>query len=274
LVEGCARRRGSRCAPPAEDLGRGARRISGTQCALARSFSPAPSGPSPRSRSFPPGRRWTGPLGELEEETGALVAVSSDRTLTLVDLDARTSRSRRLPELAPGDPPLRLARRGDLLVFHGTAPGGGRAGHVPLAADGDLLAWCERDCRAVSVTDVAVGLEQRVELPEGTRAREHAGALSRGGRFLAHSLLLAGDVDGAGDVLVVELATGEQRLVAGGVGRVPDKLSWTAGGERLFFHVPGCDLLAYRPWEPDARRVLVDLGGPVYGFAVLERPRP
>jgi hypothetical protein len=301
----------------------------------------------------------------LQEQTGALLAVTSDMTLSLVDIDAQRVERRQLEQLAPGDPPLRLAAQGERLVFYGHGPAAGRAVHVldpaseepprllamalfflpaadeghlwlvragedgleaaemdlagavrvewtplpydavvaavrsglafqdeearllvwdprtrapvirldgtfPLASEGDLLAWCDADCRRVAVTDVGAGLEQAVELPPGAAARGYVGAFSPGGRLLALPLQDAEDPDAGRGVLVVEPATGTRQLVAERKGEPPRKLGWTPDGERLLFHVPRHGLHSYRPHEAQARRVPLRVPGPVYRFAVLQ----
>jgi hypothetical protein len=45
--------------------------------------------------------------------------LAGDGELTVVDVDAGLAERRRLPELAPGDPPHRIVRCGDRLVFYG-----------------------------------------------------------------------------------------------------------------------------------------------------------
>jgi|GEM_PF-1992583 len=55
----------------------------------------------------------------LDKPTDSRVYFSTDQHLTVVEVDARTVVSHQMPELAPGDPPYRLVRRGDRLVFYG-----------------------------------------------------------------------------------------------------------------------------------------------------------
>ena len=58
-------------------------------------------------------------LPALTELTNSFVYLSDDSALVVVNIDAGTASSHRLEELAPGDPPYRLVRRGDLLAFYG-----------------------------------------------------------------------------------------------------------------------------------------------------------
>lgn len=55
----------------------------------------------------------------LERETGSRVYFTTDNRLTEVDVDAASVVVHRVPELAPGDPPVRLVRRGETLAFYG-----------------------------------------------------------------------------------------------------------------------------------------------------------
>ena len=57
----------------------------------------------------------------LIRHTGAIVFISQDRQLSVVDVDAATVDSYPLSLLAPGDPTVRLVRRGDLLVAWGSS---------------------------------------------------------------------------------------------------------------------------------------------------------
>ena len=57
----------------------------------------------------------------LTQATGATVYVSQDRLLSRIDVDAATVDSYPLSQLAPGDPPVRLVRRGDLLAAWGSS---------------------------------------------------------------------------------------------------------------------------------------------------------
>ena len=59
----------------------------------------------------------------LTQATGATVYVSQDSELSSVDVDAATVDSYPLSQLAPGDPPVRLVRRGDLLAAWGRSDG-------------------------------------------------------------------------------------------------------------------------------------------------------
>lgn len=53
---------------------------------------------------------------------GKYLYLAGDHHLTIVDVDASRSWTAKRPRLAPGDPPLRILRRGDRLVYYG--PGG------------------------------------------------------------------------------------------------------------------------------------------------------
>lgn len=55
----------------------------------------------------------------LGEPTDSFVYLSTDNRLTIVDVDSGEATVHRLPELAPGDPPYRLIRRGNRLVLYG-----------------------------------------------------------------------------------------------------------------------------------------------------------
>jgi hypothetical protein len=55
----------------------------------------------------------------LTEQTGVFVYLTTDDTLTMVDVDSAVATVHGIPELAPGDPPYRIVSRGDRLVFYG-----------------------------------------------------------------------------------------------------------------------------------------------------------
>ena len=57
--------------------------------------------------------------GESRADDGVSLYLAGDGELTVVDVDAGTSRVLSVPELAPGDPPYRIVRAGDKLVVHG-----------------------------------------------------------------------------------------------------------------------------------------------------------
>ncbi|MBA2724981.1 MAG: hypothetical protein H0U53_03230, partial [Actinobacteria bacterium] len=59
------------------------------------------------------------PPQPLDVATGSHVYLSNGFELTVVDVDAATVTVHKFSELAPGDPPYRLVRRGDQLVFYG-----------------------------------------------------------------------------------------------------------------------------------------------------------
>lgn len=60
----------------------------------------------------------------LDQPTGIRVYFSTDNRLTEVDIDSASATVHDLPELAPGDPLYRMARRGEHFVFYGeTATG-------------------------------------------------------------------------------------------------------------------------------------------------------
>ena len=60
----------------------------------------------------------------LEEDTGATVVLTTDGEIHVLDVDARRVETLALPQLSGGDPPLRLAGRGDRFVFWGVDAGG------------------------------------------------------------------------------------------------------------------------------------------------------
>jgi hypothetical protein len=51
-------------------------------------------------------------------EDGLRLYLAGDGELTVVDVDAGTARVSSVPELSPGDPPYRIVRAGDKLVFY------------------------------------------------------------------------------------------------------------------------------------------------------------
>jgi hypothetical protein len=55
----------------------------------------------------------------LTEQTDSFVYLTTDNTLTVVDLDSAVVTVHEIPELAPGDPPYRIVSRGERLVFYG-----------------------------------------------------------------------------------------------------------------------------------------------------------
>lgn len=59
------------------------------------------------------------PLPLLTEQTDSFVYLTTDNTLTIVDVDSAVVSVHGIPELAPGDPPHRIVSRGDQLVFYG-----------------------------------------------------------------------------------------------------------------------------------------------------------
>lgn len=58
-------------------------------------------------------------LPQLAEQTDSFVYLTTDNTLTIVDVDSAVVSVHGIPELAPGDPPHRIVSRGDRLVFYG-----------------------------------------------------------------------------------------------------------------------------------------------------------
>ena len=73
------------------------------------------AGDEPPSR---PGESFALPEPASGDE-GTRLFLAGIGEITVVDVDAGTSRVVRLPELAPGDPPYLIARRGKKLVFYG-----------------------------------------------------------------------------------------------------------------------------------------------------------
>ncbi|MDQ3538849.1 MAG: hypothetical protein M3415_08655 [Actinomycetota bacterium] len=315
----------------------------------------------------------SGGLPVLWKPTGTRLWLTSDATLTMVDVDAGRDTTVELDELAADDSPYRLEARGQTLVFHGDqgtyaqraelgaeprllgrssyflpsshpqrvwlvtwrkeptgrlaavqevtaggtptsaavlSPQGGRPsmaldsglvlrtprglqvwdpaagrfvpvsgqftrtgeasstlpGRFPVAASGNLLAWCRLHCLTLRLADLGTG-ERFVGAPAGTNGFGGSrGAFSPDGRWLA---LPAVPADGLADsdiaLALVDVAAGTASLVPGG-GMHGERLAWSPSGDWVFFQPRAGELAAYRPGDGSAMAVPVEVGG-FFGIA-------
>ncbi|MEX1133402.1 MAG: hypothetical protein WED83_01000 [Acidimicrobiia bacterium] len=81
--------------------------------------SAAPMLPSDQTSSTTGTTLESSSLPLLTEQTGSFVYLTTDQTLTVVDVDSAVVTVHGMSELAPGDPPYRIVSRGDRLVFYG-----------------------------------------------------------------------------------------------------------------------------------------------------------
>jgi hypothetical protein len=220
-----------------------------------------------------PDRVWLAQLDPASPETVRALA-----GLREVSVDGRVTVRRvrppegRWPMAAVGDVLVFEDRRGGLELWDRAARQVTR--RLPGAwlgpSQGDLLAWCKDDGRTLHVTNVRTGDDRAVVPPQDFSAFDcSSGAFSPDGASLAIPVLVAGFE--AGRLLaLVDLESGSAEAIdASGVAAGYVYVAWSSGGDRVF--MSGGDgrtreLLQYRPGEPEAVRVPVDVGD-FYGLA-------
>jgi hypothetical protein len=289
----------------------------------------------------------------LEQPPSGSVRVfaTTDDALLTVTLGEHQVQRRTVPELAPGDPPFRLAARGGRLVFYGEDSGntyvldpdwpgprllgaslyfvpsahpdrvwlveglstagvdsvrevtvdgtvtvpeasapigtpllgvdGGLVlqtdqgldvwdsasgevvrrlpGLFPVAATGNVVAWCDRLCTELHLTDVRSGDDVVVERPAGAGPFSGFGSFSPNGETLA----VRAEQDG---LVLVDTASGEASVVQGG--DADFEMAWTPTGDRLLFSLPDGRLFYVLAGSNTALPTGAHLGQ-VYGLAAL-----
>lgn len=139
-------------------------------------------------------------------------------------------------------------------------------GSFPIAAAGNILAWCARPCRSLHVTDVATGEDQEVLAPDGTTFLGYEGAFSPDGRTIAVPLIAAGR-DGSSTVALVDAEDGDVRTIPGARLSELGHLAWARSGDRLFFEMGEGQLGTFRLGSPTAQRLRANVP-PSNGLAV------
>jgi hypothetical protein len=133
-------------------------------------------------------------------------------------------------------------------------------GTFPVAAHGDLVAWCDSPCDELRLTDVRAGAETVVPRPEGVgEFHGFGGAFSPDGRTLAVG------VGGTGLVLV-DVASAEARPIRGAL--LDFELTWTPSGDRLLFSARDGLIFSVPATGSTATPTGADVGQ-VYGLAAL-----
>jgi hypothetical protein len=142
------------------------------------------------------------------------------------------------------------------------------AGVFPMGSDGRSFAWCNQDCRRLSITDPAAGTTRLLaEVPEGVEFAGYRGQLSPDGRYLA-SPLCATDTQRCA-LVVIDLDRDLATTIADGwlpAGALP---AWSPDSRRVFVPLEDGRLATYRPGTPEATIVQVEPIAAPYGFGVL-----
>jgi hypothetical protein len=224
--------------------------------------------------SAQPDRVWLAYLDpESPETVRALAGVSEVSVDGRVTVPLVQPPQGRWPVAAVGDDLVFESRRGGLELWNPTA----RAftGRLPGAAlgpsQGDLLAWCRDEGRTLHVTDARAGSDRPVTPPEGFAAFDCAsGAFSPDGATLALPVTRSVELGVSRSLALVDVEEGVATAVPGSTVQ-PDYVfvAWSQGSDRVFLSGGPADdrqLLEYRPGEPGARRVPVDVGD-FYGMA-------
>jgi len=133
-------------------------------------------------------------------------------------------------------------------------------GRFPVAATGNLLAWCRLHCLTLRLADLDTG-ERFVGAPAGTDGFGGSpGAFSPDGRWLALPVTAAdGRADSDIALALVDVAAGTASLVPGG-GMFSERLVWSPSGDWVFFERRPGRLAAFRPGDGSARAIPVDVG--------------
>ena len=224
--------------------------------------------------SAEPDRVWLAVLDPASPETvralAAVREVSVDGRVTFPDVHPPGGR---WPVAAVGDALVFEDRRGGLELWDPAT--GEYTRRLPGASlgpsQGELLAWCERDGRALHVTDVGTGDDHTVAPPKGFVAFDcWRGTFSPDTTSLAVPVVIADGYDAARSLALVDLARGVAQAVGGSA--VEDGyvfLAWSSGGDRVFMSGGAGherELLQYRLGEPRAVRLPVEVRD-FYGMA-------
>jgi hypothetical protein len=222
-----------------------------------------------------PDRVWLTELDPASPETERALAavreVSVDGHLTFPGVRPPGGR---WPDAAVGDTLVLEDGKGGLELWNPAT--GAFTRRLPDAevgpAQGDLLAWCERDGGILHVIDVESGRDRAVEPPPAFAAFDcWSGAFSPDGSTLAVAVVLEDAASDAERTLaLVDLDDGEATPVEGSsVHPHYGFVAWSAGGDRVFMSGGGPDdrrLLQYRLGEPGAVRIPVTVRD-FYGMA-------
>ena len=222
-----------------------------------------------------PDRVWLAELDPTSPETErALAAVremSVDGHLTFPGVRPPGGR---WPDAAVGDTLVLEDGKGGLELWNPAT--GAFTRRLPDAAvgpaQGDLLAWCERDGRILHVIDVESGHDRAVEPPVEFAAFDcWSGAFSPDGATLAVAVVLEDAAPEAERTLaLVDLDDGEATPVEGSsVHPYYGFVAWSAEGDRVFMSGGGpADrrLIQYRLGEPSAESIPVRVRD-FYGMA-------
>jgi hypothetical protein len=214
-----------------------------------------------------PDRIWVGILDptspETERRLKAVREVTVDGRVTVADV--------RPPE---GRWPVAATR--SALAFQSEGSGPGRLelwdprtgkllrrlpGDYPVAAHGDVLAWCRQSCARLQVTNVATGQQVQVRPPPGaTGFAPEEGVFSPDGKLLAVPVRTGP----TWQLALVDVDTGTATRITGAA--VPQDavfVDWSASGETVFLaggRQREQRIFEYRLGTAGARRLPVEVG--------------
>lgn len=131
-------------------------------------------------------------------------------------------------------------------------------GPFPADTHGDLVAWCDQNCKGgLHLTDIGSGEDVVIEADQSFRFEEtYDGAFSPDGSLLA--LPVAADNSfHARQVAVINVQEGTARLIENLIIHGP--MAWASSGNRLFIDVGEGKIAVYDAVSGDLREILVDV---------------
>lgn len=142
-------------------------------------------------------------------------------------------------------------------------------GPFPMGTDGRRFAWCDADCRSLSLSNPSTGTTTTVaQLPGGYAFGGYGGRISPDGHYLATPVCHAGP-DGRCAVTVIDLVNAQAWTVADGWATGSAHLAWAPDSGRLFMASSEGRLITFRPGDDQASLVPVPPSPQIQGLAVV-----